>query len=194
MYTPGITIPVMHEPLYMADVFSICILPKCTVIQNSLAFILGVEMPTLGQVAKRSVSPLGSIRAYAIPGQNRRLKCFQDMHRSAFWIIFIDLADFESGQHWQPTLQVLADFVFVPGEQLKYGESPVIGSIEQEHRKRRLVASYDVWFWYVTFFSGNSNCSNDTQEISGEGVRGAPYMPPAYFTRRSQTSRKVMES
>ena len=29
--------------------------------------------------------------------------------------------------------QVLADFVFVPGEQLKYGESPVIGSIEQEN-------------------------------------------------------------
>lgn len=55
---------------------------------------------------------------------------------------------------WVPTsfrAEVLADFVFVPGEQLKYGESPVIGSIEQE--------------------------------ISGEGVGGPPYMPPAYFTR-----------
>lgn len=29
--------------------------------------------------------------------------------------------------------QVLADFLFVPGEQLKWGESPVIGSIEQEN-------------------------------------------------------------
>ncbi|CAK9052896.1 unnamed protein product [Durusdinium trenchii] len=55
---------------------------------------------------------------------------------------------------WVPTsfrTEVLADFLFVPGSELKHGEHSIIGSIEQE--------------------------------ISGEGVSGAPYMPPAYFTR-----------
>ena len=46
--------------------------------------------------------------------------------------------------------QVLADFLFVPGEKLLHGEKPIIG-IEKE--------------------------------ISGEGIGGSPYMPPAYFTR-----------
>ena len=82
--------------------------------------------------------------------------------------------------------QVLADFVFVPGEQLKYGESPVIGSIEQENWMR-------VWMFCVCRLI--LLCASDVrlQEISGEGVSGPPYMPPAYFTRRgffSQTTKK----
>ena len=57
---------------------------------------------------------------------------------------------------------MLADYLFVPGEKLKHGENPIMGSIEKECGLKRA-------------------CS--LEEISGEGIGGSPYMPPAYFTR-----------
>lgn len=50
-------------------------------------------------------------------------------------------------------------------------------------------ASFDVF--YVFFLCGQKHIGDDRlQEISGEGVGGPPYMPPAYFTRQGFSSTK----